>query len=160
MTDAGTISNLSQDYVPVADDHLVRYSAPWRGPVVEAWRDNLTRINEVESLLRLRRIRRLIGPHHPGVVLEAYQDPEGRYMLVAEIGVDELWSLAEWPVAPHVVATWTDQTVLAADTGGGAVTLLALTPTKDGRTRTDPVPLQPGEPREAFGYGYSGGTPS
>lgn len=160
VTDAGAISNLSQDYVPVADDHLVRYSAPWKGAVVEAWRDNFTHIDDVESLLRRRRIRRLIGPHHPSVVLEVYQDPQGRYVLVVELGVDELWSLAEWPIAPHVVSTWTEKTVLAADTGGGAVTLLAFTTSEDDQVRIDPVPLQPGEPREAFGYGYSGGAPS
>lgn len=161
--DTGKISDLSRGYVPVADDHLVRYSAPWTGPVVDAWRKNLTRIDEQDlgALLRRRRVRRLLDPHDPAVVREAYHDHEGRYVLVAEIGAEGgLWSLAEWPVSPRVVSTWTDRTVLAADAGGGAVTLLALSPTEHGQIRTDPVPLRPGGGREAFGYGYGGGTPS
>jgi hypothetical protein len=38
--------------------------------------------------------------------------------------------------------------------------LLAFTLSDDDQVRIDPVPLQPGEPSEAFGYGYSGGAPS
>jgi hypothetical protein len=33
----GQIRDLTE-YVPVADDGLLRYTSPWEGPVVEAWR--------------------------------------------------------------------------------------------------------------------------
>ena len=49
---AGTIGDLTGvvtvavlDSVPVADDEVLPYSAPWEGPVVDAWRKNLTRID-------------------------------------------------------------------------------------------------------------------
>lgn len=58
---------------------------------------------------------------------------------------------ARWP--------YPDKTVLAADDGGGTVTLLALTPPTPGWMRTDPVPLPSRSDRDAFGYGYGGGTP-
>ena len=40
---AGEIYDTSHDYVPVADDVLLRYSGPWGGPVTDAWRETLTR---------------------------------------------------------------------------------------------------------------------
>lgn len=158
--EAGTIGDLTNDYVPVADDEVLPYSAPWEGPVVDAWRKNLTRIDDVTPVLRLRRIRRLLGDHAPEQVREAYRDPDGRYVLVIELGNGSVWSLAEWPVLLDVVSAWTDKTVLAADDEHGVVTLLALTPTDDGRMRTDPVPLPPRSDRDAFAYGYGGGTPT
>jgi hypothetical protein len=70
------------------------------------------------------------------------------------------WSLAEWPVSLRTTAAWTDKTVLAGDDELGTVTtLLALTPTEDGQMRVDPVPLPPRADRDAFAYGYGGGTP-
>lgn len=42
---------------------------------------------------------------------------------------------------------------------GTTTTLLALTPSDDGRMRVDPVPLMSRSDREAFAYGYGGGTP-
>ncbi|QIZ38210.1 hypothetical protein [Saccharopolyspora sp. ASAGF58] len=70
------------------------------------------------------------------------------------------WSLAEWPASLQVTDTWTDKTVLAGDHDGGTTTtLLALTPTDDGRMQVDPVPLPARSDRDAFAYGYGGGTP-
>ncbi len=151
----------SHDYVPVADDGFQRYSAPWEGPVVDAWRKTLTPLEDLTSALRLRRIQRLLDERSHGQVREAYRDPEGRYVLVIELHSGVLWSCAEWPASLHKASTWTEKTVLAADNGAGSVvTLLALTSTDDGRMRIDPVPLPPHSDRDAFGYSYSGGTPT
>ncbi|MGH3718693.1 MAG: hypothetical protein ACRDRI_07600 [Pseudonocardiaceae bacterium] len=67
---------------------------------------------------------------------------------------------AEWPINRAVVDSWTDKTRLAADGGGGAVTLLALTPTDDGQLRVDPLPMPPHSGWDAFACGYAGGTPT
>ena len=149
------------DYVPGADDGWLVYSAPWDGPVVRAWQANLAPIEDLDAALQLRRVRRLLGYHEPDRVRAAYREPDGRYVLVIEHDNGECWSAAEWPASLQVISTWTDQTMLAGDDPeSGAVTLLALTPDTDGHTRTDPVPLQPHSDREAFGYGYTGGTPT
>lgn len=51
--------------------------------------------------------------------------------------------------------------MLAGDDDLGTVTtLLALTPTDGGQMRIDPVPLPPRSDRDAFAYGYGGGTPA
>ncbi len=158
---AGTIRDVSGDYVPVADDGYASYSAPWGGPVVDAWRKTLTPVDDLAATLRLRRVRRVLGEHSLDSVREAYRDPHGRYVLVAELTPGSLWSFAEWPVSLAQISEWTDQTVLAGDAElGTTTTLLALTPTADGRMRVDPVPLLPGGNRDAFGYGYGGGTPA
>lgn len=88
-----------------------------------------------------RRVHRLLSDFEPDIVQEAYRDDQSRYVLVVQYSNGDLYSLAEWPKSLQVVSTWTDRTVLAADDGGGPVTLLALTPTDDGRMRTDPVPM-------------------
>jgi hypothetical protein len=157
--DAGEIRSWG-DYVRGADDGWLVYRAPWEGSVVQAWQNNLSPIEDLDAALRLRRVRRLVGDHEPNTVQAGYREPDGRYVLVIAYANGECWSAAEWPASLQVVSTWTDQTVLAGDDpDSGAVTLLALTPDAGGRTRTDPVPLQPHSDREAFGYGYSGGTP-
>ncbi|MDN5929696.1 MAG: hypothetical protein L0I24_01280, partial [Pseudonocardia sp.] len=149
------------DYVVGADDGWLPYSAPWDGPVVAAWRARLTPVEDLDDALQLRRVRRLLGYHEPERVREGYREPDGRYVLVIEHDNRTRYSYAEWPSSLQVTATWTDQTVLAADDPEpGAVTLLALTPDPDGHTRTDPVPLPPHSDREAFGYGYTGVTPT
>ncbi|WP_163554468.1 hypothetical protein [Candidatus Frankia alpina] len=151
----------SHDYAPVADDGFLPYSAPWEGPVVDAWRKTLTPLKDLDPLFRLRRIHRLLDERPLEQVREAYRDPEGRYVLVIELHAGVLWSRAEWPASPRAVSTWTDKTVLAADDGAqSVVTLLALTATDDGRMRVDPVPLPPRSDRDAFGYSYGGGTPT
>lgn len=160
--DAGEISDLDEDYVRVADDELVRYSAPWDGPVVDAWHRTLTPITDLDQVRRLRRVHKLL--HDDGLdvdrIREAYRDNAGRYVVVVELTDGGLWSYAEWPVALNAVDTWTDQTVIAADdTLGSTVTLLALTPTENGSLRTDPVPMPPRSYRDAFAYGYGGSTP-
>lgn len=144
----------------VTDDELLAYSAPWDGPVVQAWRKNLSPVPDLGPVLRLRRIHRLLGGFDDDQVREAYRDDQGRYVLVIKLNHGALWSLAEWPVSLRQARTWTDATVLAGDDDHGTVTtLLALTPTDDGAMRTDPVPLLPHSDRDAFAYGYSGGTP-
>lgn len=156
----GTIRDASGDYVPVADDGYDSYSAPWGGPVVDAWRKTLTPV-DLDAALRLRRVRRTLGEHRLDSVREVYRDQAGRYVLVAELSQGALWSFAEWPVSLAQVSEWTDQTVLAGDDEQGTTTtLLALTPLGDGQMRVDPVPLLPGSHRDAFGYGYGGGTPA
>lgn len=158
--DAGTTSDWG-DYVAGADDGWLIYSAPWDGPVVAAWRANLTPVEDLDDALQLRRVRRLLGYHEPERVREGYREPDGRYVLVIEHDNRTRYCYAEWPSSLQVTATWTDETVLAADDPEtGAVTLLALTPDPDGHIRTDPVPLPPHSDREAFGYGYTGGTPT
>ncbi|MEV4643642.1 hypothetical protein [Saccharopolyspora sp. NPDC049357] len=156
---AGTIHDLSHDYVPVADDGYLRYSAPWGGPVVDAWLKTLTPVEDLAATLRLRRVRRIIRDYPVDQVRSAYRDSEGRYILRINLGSGE-WSLAEWPVSLQSTSTWTDKTVLAGDDElGTTTTLLALTPADDGQMRVDPVPLPPRSDRDAFAYGYGGGTP-
>jgi hypothetical protein len=149
----------SHQYVPVADDDLIPYHAPWQGHVVDAWLKNLIPVESLDSILRLRRVRNgLLDYREPDIVQQAYRDKQGRYVLVVEYSNGSRWGLAEWPKSLKVVSTWTDKTVLAADDTGGPVTLLALTPTDDGRIRTDPVPLPPFGCQDCYAYGYSGGT--
>jgi len=156
--DNGTITH-SHQYVPVADDDLIPYRAPWQGPVVDAWIKNLTPVENLDSALRLRRVRKeLLDCRESDIVRQAYRDEQGRYVLVVEYSNGSRWGMAEWPKSLDVVSTWTDRTVLAADDTGGPVTLLALTPTDDGRIRTDPVPLPPFGCQDCYAYGYSGGT--
>lgn len=156
---AGAIRDLSHDYVPIADDGLLRYGGPWDGSVVDAWRKTLTPVEDLASALRLRRVRRLVGDVPLEDVREAYRDSAGRYVLVVHHnGAD--WSSAEWPACLHGTSHWSDKTVIAGDDEHGTTsTLLALTPTSDGRMRVDPVPLLPRSHGDVFAYGYSGGTP-
>jgi hypothetical protein len=170
--EAGALTDLSHGYMPVVDDDHVHYTAPWKGPVVQAWADTLTELTGPDrtTALRKRRVQRLLARYHldapnadspqdvEDAVEHVYRDDLGRYVLVVKLS-SETRSVAEWPKSLAVVDAWNDKTVLAADNSGGAVTLLALTPTDDGRMRTDPVPMPPRSHRNAFGYGYSGGTP-
>jgi hypothetical protein len=157
---AGRIRDLMHDYVPVVDDGLQRYSGPWAGPVVDAWRKTLTPVQDVAAAWRLRRVHRLADDHQVEDIEALYRDGEGRYVLVAPASPDGLWLAAEWPTGLQATSHWTDKTVLAGDDDEGTTTtLLALTPTEDGQMRVDPVPLPPRSDREAFAYGYSGGTP-
>lgn len=120
-------------YVPVADDGWLTYSAPWDGPVVEAWQTTLTPVDNLESALRLRRVRRLLGEHDVEQIRAGFRDATGRYVLMVDLeSGPPSRSLAEWPASLQVVSAWTDRTVLAAgNPDAGAVTLLALTPTED-----------------------------
>lgn len=156
--DNGTITG-SRQYVPVADDDPITYRAPWHGPVVDAWIKNLTPVENLDAILRLRRVRKgLLADYETDIVRQAYRDEQGRYVLVVEYSNGNLYGIAEWPKSLEVVPTWTEKTVLAADDTGGPVTLLALTPTDDGRMRTDPIPMPPNNGRDYYAYGYSGGT--
>ncbi|MFE5565921.1 hypothetical protein ACFQ68_13125 [Amycolatopsis japonica] len=147
-------------YTAVADDDLAVYSSPWDdGPVIASWRENLTR-TDLQEARRLRRVRRLLEGGYDDHAREAFRDVDGRYVIVVRLDNGETWFKAEWPVALDVVATWTDETILAGDDTASTTTLLALTTTPDGRMRTDPVPLPRPGGRDAFGFGYSGGGPS
>ncbi|NAS20069.1 hypothetical protein GT755_00030 [Herbidospora sp. NEAU-GS84] len=157
---AGRIRD-SHAYVPVADDGLLRFTGPWQGPVVEAWRKTLTPVPDPAAALRLRRVQRLIADYPADGLQNIYRDSEGRYILVTRLSSGQDHSLAEWPAGLQVTAHWTDKTVIAGDDElGSTTTLLALTPTSEGRMRIDPVPMLPHMGSDAFAYGYGGGTPS
>ncbi|MDG4820825.1 hypothetical protein O7635_03025 [Asanoa sp. WMMD1127] len=144
-------------------------TATWAGPVVATWLTTLTPVPDLTPVLRLHRIAKLLkytrtgedptGPPwrsaRPGEVVEAYRDGTGRYVLVLRDGPDGIpWMCAEWHRDPTVAATWTDETVLAADRPSGP--LLAITPDDTGGVRVDPFPaaltdggplrFEPGDP--------------
>ena len=79
---AGQIRDVGHDYVPGADDGLLPYSAPWSGPVVDAWRKTLTPVEDLDAVLRLRRVRRILRTLPLDAVRRGFRDPEGRYVLV------------------------------------------------------------------------------
>ncbi|UJW36920.1 hypothetical protein L3Q67_44965 (plasmid) [Saccharothrix sp. AJ9571] len=145
-------------YTALAEQDLAIYCAPWEGPVVDSWRRNLVP-TDLDDARRLRRVQRLLDNGYEHMPYEAYRDPEGRYVLVLRLDNGSIWFRAEWPTDLDVVATWTDETILAGDDTPPVTTLLALTPTGDGHLRTDPVPLCPRNGREGFGFGYGGGGP-
>ncbi|WP_410659599.1 hypothetical protein [Amycolatopsis sp. lyj-112] len=146
-------------YRALAEADFAVYSSAWDdGPVINSWRENLTPTSLKEAL-QLRRVQRLFQGGYEDNALEAFRDDDGRYVIVVKLDNGDIWFQAEWPVALDIVDTWTDDTILAGDATTSTTTLLALTPTEDGRLRTDPVPL-PSVSREAFGYGYGGGGPS
>ncbi|MET9263786.1 hypothetical protein [Amycolatopsis sp. NPDC004079] len=146
-------------HAALTDDPVEFYSAPWEGPVVDAWRANLTPA-DLDQARRLRRVRRLLDNGYEELGIEAFRDAQGRYVVPVRLANGDTWFRAEWPTALDVVGSWTDETVLAADESGSSATLLALTPAPDGKLRTDPVPLLPRSGSEGFGYGYSGGGPA
>lgn len=155
---AGTIRDLGE-YVPIANDGWARYTAPWGGPVAEAWTKTLTEV-DAGQVLRLRRVQRLLRDYPADGVRHVYRDHDGRYVVIIDLS-SGTWVLAEWPVSLAKVDSWTDKTVLAGDSEQGTTTvLLALTPTDDGQMRVDPVPLLPGNITNTFAYGYGGGTPA
>lgn len=157
----GGRSGPTAGYVAAADDYLAAYQAAADGPVVDAWLQDLEKIDDVAGLLRRRRVRRLVGDNATADdLVAAYRDAAGRYVVVTRSG-PQRWVSAEWPIALEAVQTWNDSTVIAADRqGSGGVVLLALTPTEDGRMRTDPVPLLPDPLRRTHAYGYRGTTPT
>jgi hypothetical protein len=126
-------------YGETADDEPAVYSAPWAGPVVDAWKATPTPAAEPgPAALRLRRTRRLPGSADETAVRAVHRDPAGHHVVVLPRNADvaDPWFHAEWPVSTAAAAAWTDRTVLAADDGeAGATTLLALTPA--GRRRGD-----------------------
>ncbi|MBL7259567.1 hypothetical protein [Paractinoplanes lichenicola] len=110
---------------------LITAVTSWSGEVARTWRKTLVPVRDEAAALRRHRLAaaaRDLG--RPDVVL---RDPAGRYVL--GFG-DKVW--AEWPRDPAVAATWTGETVLAAD--GPAGPLLALTPEPGGAVRADPMP--------------------
>jgi hypothetical protein len=147
--------------VPVADDGWLRFTSPWQGPVVEAWFKTLTPVPDTAAALRLRRVKHLVRNHPADSVQKIYRDSEGRYVLIIRLSSGEDYSAAEWPAGLQVTSHLTDKTVIAGDDEcGSTTTLLALTPTRDGQMRIDPVPMLPHTSSETFAYGYGGGTPT
>lgn len=150
----------SDTYVPLADDELQRFSAPWAGPVVDAWRKTLVEVDDLDAVLRLRRVRRVLRDDPVEQVQAAYRDPAGRYVLMVTRSHGADWFVAEWPTTLAATSSWTEATMLAGDGHTTVTVLLALTSTHDGGMRVDPVPLPPHCDRDAFAYGYGGGTPA
>jgi hypothetical protein len=114
-------------------------TATWAGPVAETWLRSLTPVRDLPAALRQHRLATLLKHAGPGEVREAYRDRTGRYVLV----LAGSRMCAEGHRDPAVAATWTDETVLAADRpvpGSPAGPLLALTPEADGSVRADPFP--------------------
>lgn len=92
--EAGQIRDLTE-YVPVADDGLLRCTSPWQGPVVEAWRKTLTPVTDTAVALRLRRVQRLVRDYPADGVQKIYRDSEGRYVLVIYLDSGEDYSTAD-----------------------------------------------------------------
>nr|WP_221382928.1 hypothetical protein [Actinoplanes polyasparticus] len=114
-------------------------TATWAGPVAETWLRSLTPVVDLPAALRQHRLATLLKHAGRGEVREAYRDRTGRYVLV----LAGSRMCAEGHRDPAVAATWTDETVLAADRpvpGSPAGPLLALTPEADGSVRADPFP--------------------
>ncbi len=149
----------SSAYVPVADDEMQRFSAPWTGPVIDAWRKTLVEVPDLHAVLRLRRVRRVLRDDPIEQVRAAYRDPAGRHVLVVNRAHGDEWFVAEWPTTLSATASWTEATMLAGDPTT-VTALLALTSTDDGGMRVDPVPLPPHCDRDAYAYGYGGGSPA
>lgn len=146
--------------VPVADERVARFSAPWSGPVIDAWRATLTEVADLKTALRLRRVRSVLADDVVDQVHAAFRDPAGRHVLVLTRAGDQEWFVAEWPVELSATASWTDKTMIAGDSRRTVTALLALTSAEDGGMRVDPVPLPPRSARDGFAYGYGGGTPA
>jgi hypothetical protein len=111
-------------------------------------------------VLRLRRVRRVLRDDPVEQVQAAYRDPAGRYVLVVIRSHGAEWLVAEWPTTLAATSSWTEATMLAGDDCTTVTVLLALTSTDDGGMRVDPVPLPPHCDRDAFAYGYGGGSPA
>jgi hypothetical protein len=147
----------------VHEKTLITYSSAWAGPVIEAWKATLQPVADRDAAVRLRRVRRLLHPDEaPHSDATLYHDPAGRYVVVnpPRSPDAERWFAAEWPTSLEAVAGWTDKTILAADPVSNTTTLVALTPTDDGKMWVDPLPMPLSSGRDGFAYGYSGGTPT
>lgn len=149
--------------VAAYEDTLVRYSSTWSGAAIDVWASTLQPVDDPAAALRLRRVQRLLNPGADNLDptdVQIYRGPAGRYVMVHPPRQDQPWFAAEWPTSRAAVAGWTDKTMLVADNNANTTTLLALTPTPDGQMRVDPVPMPMNPAREAFAFGYGGGTPS
>ncbi|WP_433291541.1 hypothetical protein ACQPZQ_02380 [Pseudonocardia sp. CA-142604] len=156
---------LGNELAAVLNHTTVPFSAPWQGSVIEEWKSTLTPVADIAAALRRRRLVDLLRSEQdldPQTIAAIYQDRHGHYVVVpTEEDEDRRIFEAEWPVDLDAVSTWNEHTVIAADHVHQATALLALTPTEDGRMRVDPVPVpEPQGHRQAFAYGYPGGTPS
>ena len=142
------------------------------GPVVEQWRETLTPVSAAEQgqLTNSRRLARLLSSDiSPQVEAEFHFVDNSRNQvnamwrdhadrLVVELDEkawnDELLLAMEWPT--DLPDGWDDHTVIAGDAYADAV--FALTSTKDGRLRADPLPNPAADP--SYTWGYSGTGPS
>ncbi|MDG9674848.1 hypothetical protein [Micromonospora sp. DH14] len=151
----------------------VTYSWPdAHGPIHDEYRRHLTRLTPADAHgdpdRPTRRLVRLLTEdatdaaiaHHQLLdrarerLVELYRDPQGRLVALLTAGIagiaDHL--LIEWPTSMPP-ASWTAQTVIAADKTYSATGLFALTPGPDGTLLApQPVPNPGDEPRYTFGY--------
>ena len=132
------------------------------GPITQQWRAALQRHPEPDRALRSRRGQRLLGAETPEQVDELLIDHAGRLVALLPSSTGGQDFHAEWPTGLPSQA-WTDQTVIVGDhsEGNACGPLLALTPTRSGEQRIDPVPgLYPaGRTFDGFVWGYEGGGP-
>lgn len=141
----------------VAFDDVEAYAGAWEGPVVELWQQSMTPVDDPAAALRTtRRGQRLARHADAERLVGMWRDAAGRYVAAfhPDIAGNPPAFVAEWPYAPP--AGWSEQTVIAADPGTGAV--LAITPQPDGQSRVEPLPFEP-DTGPAFRHGYSGGSP-
>ncbi|HUR04276.1 MAG TPA: hypothetical protein VM347_17145 [Nonomuraea sp.] len=141
----------------LAFDDIEAYAGDWQGPIVQLWQQSMTPVDDPATVLRTtRRGQRLAHHADPERLAGMWRDAAGRYVAIfhPDITGNPSGFVAEWPYAPPT--GWSEQTVLAADPGTGAV--LAITPQPDGQPRVEPLPFDP-DTGPAFRHGYSGGSP-
>jgi hypothetical protein len=154
-----------------ASQAATRLVDTWDGPVVDLWRQTLTKVDDAQAALATRAgcglLAGSIGGILPagfqaviddlaGSVREVLRDPAGRLVVIVDPNrQEEAPSFhAEWPTGLPA-QPWTEQTVIAADHQA----VFALTPTSAGGMRVDPVPLLHDD-QTGFAYGYAGGSPA
>jgi hypothetical protein len=129
------------------------YGDSYGGPVVDQWRQTLEPVPD--TVLKTRRVRRLLSTWDPDNLLEVLRGPGDMHVVVLKNEHGDLYFQAEWPY--DLPQGWSERTIIAADhDSSGAV--FALTPTPTGRMKVDPLPLEP-RTGPSFGYGYDGGSP-
>ncbi|MGI5292665.1 hypothetical protein ACQEVF_56470 [Nonomuraea polychroma] len=169
-----TLGTLLRRHKPeIVFDTTVRKVITGSGPVVEQWKQTLTRVPEHDraELTSTRRFARLLAADiSPAAeeefrsvaeaqqhVTDVWHDQSGRLVVQFDesMGGRETWLATEWPTGQP--EAWGDTTVIAGDPASdGAV--FALTPLADGTLRADPLP-NPGD-KPGYTWGYTGSGPT